>query len=259
MRKIKESEITSTSEMYFKKGTWTHLQAAYTECFEAIMRREFKNYSGTTPYVIYGCVNSGNTTNYVISAGAIFYGGEIYLVDSATFSVGGGQTAVATITTTDFTTDADPVTFSDGSPKYVHNIRKIVIAAGTSGGGTFDYSAVSFYGSSDNFTDITSAISLHANFSSSNKAVRRHDDGTIEVYISATIGSNIAAASTLVSGLPTVNCVVGVFRCRLYKASPAATAIQDVLLLANGSIQNVSLFDTATYDTFDLYLTYKVA
>jgi hypothetical protein len=175
MRKIDESEITATSEMYFKKGTWTHLQAAYTELFEAVMRREFKNYSGSVPYVIYGCVNTGSGSNYIISAGAIFYAGEIYLVDSVTFTAGGGDTCVGTITTTQYGTDADPVTFSDGAAKSVHDIRKIVFASGVSGSGTFDFSALSYYGGSDNFTDITSAITLHANFSSSNKTVRRWD------------------------------------------------------------------------------------
>lgn len=260
MRKIDESQITSGSEMYFKKGTWTHLQAAYTELFEALMRREFKSYSGTTMYVIYGCVNSGSGSNYVISAGAVFYAGEIYLVDAATFTAGGGQTAVATITTTQYTTFADPVTFSDGNPKYVHNIRKVVIASGTSGTGTKDYSAFEFFGSKANYTDISSDVTLHASFSSANKTIRKYDDGTVEVSINtAVFGSNIAAGQELATGLPLPNCLVGVYRARLSKTSPAATTYVDVYITSAGKIINASLFDNATYDTMDLYLTYKMA
>lgn len=260
MRKIDESQITSTSEMFFKKGTWTHLQASYTEIFDALMRREFKNASNSTVYVIYGCKNTGAGSNYIISAGAVFYNGEIYLVDAATFTAGVGKTAVATITTTQYTTYADPVTFSDGNPKNVHNIRKMVIAAGTSGSGTKDYSAFEFYGSVSNYTDISASVTLHASFSGANKTVRKYDDGTVELSINtAVFGSNISAGQELATGLPLPNCLIGVYRARLSKSSPAATTYVDVYITSAGKVINASLFDNATYDTADFYLTYKMA
>lgn len=89
--------------------------------------------------ILYGCVNSGSGLNYIISAGAVYYNGEYFDVPAATFTAGAGQVAVGTITTTQ--DPVDPVKLQpSGTNVSVHDIRKIVIAAGTSGSGTKDYS-----------------------------------------------------------------------------------------------------------------------
>lgn len=142
MRKIDSSSITNSVGMPWKAGTFVHLQAAYQEVFDGLTRNLFPHYQANTVYILYGCVNSGSGLSYTISAGAVYYNGEIFLVDAVTFTAAAGQVPVATIGTTYYTDPAaDPVQFTDGSNKNVHQIRKVVIAAATSGSGISDYSS----------------------------------------------------------------------------------------------------------------------
>lgn len=138
MKILDVTPISTSAQMPIKKGTLQFLQDAYKECIDAILRGTIGSaYSASTYYILHGCVNSGAGTNYVISAGAIYYNGEIYLVDSATFSTSGGLNPIMTITTTQYTTNADPVTFTNGSSNNVHDIRKIVISGGTGSGNIY--------------------------------------------------------------------------------------------------------------------------
>lgn len=134
MKKIITSGITTAVGMPIKSGTVEHLQAAYQEALTALARMNILSYDASKIYVLYGCVNSGSGANFVISAGAVFFNGEVYLVPSATFTTSGGNVAIGTVTTTYFTaTNADPVEFTDAILRSVHEIRQIVISSGTSG------------------------------------------------------------------------------------------------------------------------------
>lgn len=134
MKKIITTGITTAVGMPVKSGTIEHLQAAYQEALTALARMNIIGYDASKIYVLYGCVNSGTGANFVISAGAVFYNGEIYLVPAATFTTSGGNVAIGTITTTYFTAiNADPVEFTDAILRSVHEIRQIVISSGTSG------------------------------------------------------------------------------------------------------------------------------
>jgi hypothetical protein len=138
MRKIDVSHIGSTVGMPVKSGTLVHLQLAYQEALNALAQSQIgSNYDSSKVYILYGCVNSGSGSTFTISAGAVFYNGEVYLVDAVSFTASG--TAVGTIGTTHFGTNADPVTFTDSSTASVHQIRKMVIADATSGSGVADY------------------------------------------------------------------------------------------------------------------------
>lgn len=141
MRNLKLTDITTGVGMPLKSGSLTHVQLAYKEAFENLTKSVIGNcYDNTKGYVIYGCVNTGSGSSYNISAGAIFYQGEIYLVDATTFTTSGSNVPVCTITTTYYTgTEADQVEFTDSVLRNVHEIRKIVIASGASGSGTVNY------------------------------------------------------------------------------------------------------------------------
>ncbi len=108
------------------------LQQAYQEAIDAICRS--KGFLQTKIYVLYGCVNStfGGST-FTISAGAVYYAGEIFLVDAVTFTQAMGQTAVGSLVVTN--PAPDPTTFEDGINRNVHDVRKIVVASGVSGTG----------------------------------------------------------------------------------------------------------------------------
>lgn len=145
MKILDVTAVTDSAQIKIKKGTLKFLQDANYEALGSIVQGLIgATYSSSIAYVLSGCKNTGAGTNYIIGAGSIFYNGEIFLVDAASFSVSGGNTAVCTIVTTQYVTDADPVTFSDGNPYNVHNVRKIVIASGGSGSGISDYSVVTF-------------------------------------------------------------------------------------------------------------------
>lgn len=143
MKRLATSLISDTKRFPFKKGTLEFLQDAHKETVTQILVGLIgSTFNGLNAYVLYGCKNSGTGSVYNITAGAVFYLGEIYLVDSAAFTAGGGQVAVLSFITTQYTTNADPVTFTDSTINNVHDIRKILIASGASGSGIKDFSAV---------------------------------------------------------------------------------------------------------------------
>jgi hypothetical protein len=139
MRKLITSFIGPNKAMPIKQGTLDHLQLAYQEAISALGESQIgSDYDPTKVYILYGCENNDTHPNYDISAGAVFYNGEVYLVDAANFVA--ANTAVGTITTSYYASAiADPVTFTDGVAHNVHEIKKMVIANGVSGSGTADF------------------------------------------------------------------------------------------------------------------------
>lgn len=143
MRKLLTSNITNTVAFPVKAGTLNHLQLAYQEAITALANSIIGRLpDSSNAYILYGCKNTGTGLNYIISAGAIYYSGEVYLVDAVTFTAAGGQVAVLNFATTYYTTNADPVTFTDGIAHNVHEIKKLVIASGVSGSGVIDFSSL---------------------------------------------------------------------------------------------------------------------
>lgn len=133
MRKVDTSAITTSIGMPEKSGTLVHLQTAYTEAIaEVVAKHAGASYSTSIPYRMNGLINTAGS----VTAGSIFYNGEIFLVDAFTLP----SPANASIATTFFTDiSADPVTFTDGTPRNVHQIRKIAFTT-ASGGLGFTYS-----------------------------------------------------------------------------------------------------------------------
>lgn len=137
--------ISDSAQMPVKKGTLQFLQDAHKISLnQALIAQVGDSFNGLSCYVLYGCKNTGSYPNYNISAGAVWCLGEVYEVDAASFAVTGGNVAVVSVVTTQYTTNADPVTFTDASSHNVHNIRKAVIGTGTSGSGISDYADVVF-------------------------------------------------------------------------------------------------------------------
>jgi len=143
MKKLDLSSVSSINQFPVKEGTIDFLQFAYQEAITA-MGNNFigGNAVANTGYVLWGCVNTGSGLNYSISSGAIFYNGEVYLVPAVTFTASAGQVAIANIVITQYTTNADPVLFTDGVSRNVHNIRSINFTAGVSGAGVFDFTQI---------------------------------------------------------------------------------------------------------------------
>lgn len=164
MKYLDNQYITNSAKMPIKKGTLQFIQDSHKENLADVLRAMIgTTYNGAKFYVLYGCENSGSGSNYIISAGAVFFAGEVFRVDANTFTVGSGQVAKFTFNQTQYTTDADPVTFTDASSHNVHNIRKYTVAAGTSDGLT-DYSLAVFGKFYDPF-DVTDAWTLRSDVS----------------------------------------------------------------------------------------------
>lgn len=142
MKKLDLSAISSSNGMPQKSGVLEHIQSAYQEAIAATIKALLGSttYNAAKAYVLHGVVNSGSGSNYSISAGAIFYNGEVFLVDAATFTITGANVAVGVISTTYYSaTNADPVIFTDGVSRNIHQIRKIVMQPGLSGSGAADF------------------------------------------------------------------------------------------------------------------------
>ena len=139
------SAVTDAARIAIKQGTLKFIQDSYGENFTAILVMLIgSTYNPATMYVLYGCVNTGVGLNYVISAGAVFYQGEIFLVDAAAFTTTGTNVPVMSLIVTQYTTNADPMTFTDSTVRNIHNIRKVQISSGASGSGFSNFSAVSY-------------------------------------------------------------------------------------------------------------------
>jgi len=150
MKKFDTTPITDSAQYQVKKGTFNFLQLAFTEALGSIFKwislTPDAAYNPNAPFVLWGCVNSGGGSAFNISEGAIFYMGEYYRVPAVSFTASGTDVAVCTVTTSQYTTNADPVTLTDSTVVNMHNDRYISIAAGGAGSGTFDFSALVYVG-----------------------------------------------------------------------------------------------------------------
>ena len=126
--------------MPVKSGTVVHMQAAYAEAISSICQALTGSYDPTKVYVLSGCVNTGTGSNYIISAGSVFFNGEVYQVPAATFTIVPPQVAEGTITVSFFSAyNADSVQFTDGVLRNVHQIRQIIMGAALAGSGAGDF------------------------------------------------------------------------------------------------------------------------
>lgn len=141
MRKLDVSAVTDSVGLPVKGGTLVHLQYAYQEALAALGKGLVgAAYDENKVYVLNGCVNTGVGSNYEISAGAVYFNGEVFLVDAVSFSISGAQVAVAVIDTSYFAdSTADPVEFTDGVLRNIHEIRKVVLQPGLNGSGIANY------------------------------------------------------------------------------------------------------------------------
>ena len=141
MKTLSIAAISDASQMPLKKGTLQFIQDAHKETMASSWKALIgAQYSPLVVYVIGGGVNTGVAPNYIIAAGAVFYNGEIFDFDAANFTATSPNVAVFNIVQTQFTVDADPVTFTDRTVRNIHNIRKFQIAQGASGSGIADLS-----------------------------------------------------------------------------------------------------------------------
>lgn len=141
MKKLDTSSISASVGFPVKSGTLEHIQSAYQEALaQSIIAQIGSGYDSSKCYILNGLINSGTAPVYNITAGAVFFGGEVYLVDTVSGSLTGSNIVTGVIDTSFFAAaNADPVTFTDGVIRNVHQIRKVVLQPGLAGSGIADY------------------------------------------------------------------------------------------------------------------------
>lgn len=145
MKILNTSVISNTSRFPFKKGTLQFLQDAHKEVIAALIKALIgSTYDPAVIYVMSGVLNSATLPTYLVSSGEIFYNGEVYDFDATSFTATGSNVGVFSVVQTNYTTDADPVTFTDATVRNVHNIRKMQLTQAASGSALADYSQAYF-------------------------------------------------------------------------------------------------------------------
>lgn len=140
MKKINTSNVTSTARQPFLGRSVSHLVESILEGDDSVVKGIIQDTSLAT--ILWGLTNSTPSgATYTLTAGAIYFGGEVYQVDAQTVTVTGANKLVGTITTT--YQGGDPVQLTDGNSVSVHEIRKIVFSDAASGSGSFDFGDVS--------------------------------------------------------------------------------------------------------------------
>lgn len=133
------SPITSTNEFPVKSGTLQFIQDAYKESLAQALSSLVETIDPTQVYIVSGLYNSGSGSVYNVTQGVVYFNGELFDVPAFSFTLVGSELPYPSIITTQYTTNADPVTFTDGTPRNVHNIRKFNVTNTTTYAGIMDY------------------------------------------------------------------------------------------------------------------------
>lgn len=135
------SACSSTNIFYTKSGTFQFLEDAHKDTAADIIRGIIgESYDYNKAYALYGC-NIVNIIFEQFSEGAVFFRGEVFHAPTqGVITHGVGEVHVLDIDTTQYTTFADPIDFTDGIPRNVHNIRQVKYNNAPTGTGTIcDY------------------------------------------------------------------------------------------------------------------------
>ncbi len=141
MKKLQIAPYVSTTVGFpFKEGTIDFLQQAFQEAIAAeIISRIGPGYDATKAYILYGCeANDLGAGVWSVNAGAVFFNGEYYNSPLQFITGTSLPNIIANVGITQYTVNADPVTFTDGSIHSVHNIRQVLYSNGTPGSGNID-------------------------------------------------------------------------------------------------------------------------
>lgn len=250
-----------------KAGTWDFLQLAYQEGFDALCKRILDNhritYSASTAYVLYGCISSVAGGNTSFTAGTIYFNGEIFLSPAQTIATpSGGNVIVASIDTTQYTTNADTVTYGDGSGHNVHNIRQCKFAAGSSGSGSIaNYSSFLFVEAWVDVTTATLTVTPDAGTASISAAIYskyRIEGNTLKWRF---ITSNFTASNTthnIVINYPFAfsNSIGGTSFVGFYVDNLGV--LNQVNVAVGNSGVNVSRFDNAVFGVTNKFFEFTV-
>src|SRR5690606_34585308 len=110
--------------------------SSYLEGILSAIKQNIGDFLGLGPTAIYGCNVKIDGLNASISSGVILFNDEFFLISSSTIlAPTGTDVIVFDIVTSQYTSNADPVLFTDAISRNVHNINTLSIRSGASGSG----------------------------------------------------------------------------------------------------------------------------
>lgn len=239
MKILDTTLITDAAEMPIKSGTLLFLQNAYQEMLQAICVALLNpGYSAATIYVLYGCANSSGTAGYYnISAGVIFWNGELFYVAATTFTCPVGQTAVLNLLTTQYVgngLNADPVQFTDTTEHNVHDIRTIQAISAASGSGTVgDFSTVRYVSFLIPAIQVLTAAASQGGVANIAEILGNYPNQQVYVPATSQLGQVLALNNVNIGDVPTGGITIAV---TFPQALPAGTNYRISLqLISQGS------------------------
>ena len=137
MKTLDLSAVTPSVGIIPQKDTVEHITSSYLEGVASLAKSMIPTSWLTGKLVIlHGCVATGsNPAPRTLTAGAVFYNGEVYQVPAASFTTTGLQIGIWTLQDVNTGTESK---LTDGSDVHVLVDNKFVFAAGLSGSGDFD-------------------------------------------------------------------------------------------------------------------------
>lgn len=144
MRNLNVSAASTNNGFPLKAGTFEHLQSTIRESVGSVVLALVGGaFDASKAYILYGCKNIGFGNVCNIAAGAVYVNGEIFLVDAANFTFNSPNVIVVALSVNYYSgVQADPVEFTDGVQRNIHEIRKAAFVSALPGSGLADYSDV---------------------------------------------------------------------------------------------------------------------
>lgn len=160
----------------FSKATLEHIQEAFQEVLASILQHIAESTTVGTFLRLHGLINSGEGTDYNISAGAVMYLGEVYQVPAF---VGSHESNVPVLSFVTEYRAGDPVTFTDNNQFNVHEVKRMQISLGAPGSGDVDFSALGRLGFNNiNHNNVDATLAWHYTNLGSDNNLDDWDDAT---------------------------------------------------------------------------------
>lgn len=235
MKEIDTTPIAPGVGYPFPKKGLDFLQSAYKEAISNLAQSLIDDIPSTTiGYVLFGCIKTLiSGSDYSLSAGAIYFNGEIYPVPAI---------SSLTITTAPILNIvdnpdpvADPTVFTDTSLKNVHRVRTMSLVNGSLGSGDLNFDDLvflnkwvgytpTFQAYDDTGTVIPSGISV-----TNPVAVYKYSPNGLDIYMTS-VDVDIAAGVNYISpslpfAIPSGKTALGVGATQLYLSSGAGVSV----------------------------------
>lgn len=193
MKTLDLSAVTPSVGIIPQKDTVEHITSSYLEGVASLAKSMIPESWQTGKLVIlHGCVATGsNPAPRTLTAGAVFYNGEVYQVPAASFTTTGLQIGIWTLQDVNTGTESK---LTDGSDVHVLVDNKFVFAAGLAGSGLFDEDETEGFSWMQNSL-IESTPTCTVGTISNLKTRHRVNNNMIDFNISATVTITDAASA----------------------------------------------------------------